>query len=101
MLNLIAASAYFLLIHFGVAGTKLRDTLVARLGELGDGMLASFAFVDATRDETCSWALDAAAARMSAFGTKRTSRRAQSMSAFGGKADISGTLCNDVRPCPN
>ena len=33
MLNLIAASAYFLLIHFGVSGTKLRDTLVARLGE--------------------------------------------------------------------
>jgi alkylation response protein AidB-like acyl-CoA dehydrogenase len=28
------------------------------------------------------------AVRMSAFGTKRTSRRAQSMSAFGGKADI-------------
>jgi hypothetical protein len=25
---------------------------------------------------------------MSAFGTKRTSRRARSMSAFGGKADI-------------
>src|SRR5215469_515281 len=33
MLNLIVASAYFLLIHFGVSGTKLRDTLVARLGE--------------------------------------------------------------------
>lgn len=32
MLNLIAASAYFLLIHFGVSGTALRDTLVARLG---------------------------------------------------------------------
>ncbi len=32
MLNLIAASAYFLLIHFGVSGTKLRDALVARLG---------------------------------------------------------------------
>jgi adenylate cyclase len=28
---------------------------------LGDGMLASFAFVDATRDETCGRALDAAA----------------------------------------
>src|SRR5262249_25094892 len=27
---------------------------------LGDGMLASFAFIDATRDETCSRALDAA-----------------------------------------
>jgi len=33
MLNLIVASAYFLLIHFGVSGTKLRDTLVARLGD--------------------------------------------------------------------
>jgi len=32
MLNLIAASAYFLLIHFGVSGTRLRDTLVTRLG---------------------------------------------------------------------
>lgn len=32
MLNLIAACAYFLLIHFGVSGTRLRDTLVARLG---------------------------------------------------------------------
>jgi uncharacterized membrane protein len=33
MFNLIAASAYFLLIHFGVSGTRLRDTLAARLGE--------------------------------------------------------------------
>jgi uncharacterized membrane protein len=33
MFNLIAASAYFLLIHFGISGTRLRDTLVARLGE--------------------------------------------------------------------
>jgi len=32
MLSLIAASAYFLLIHFGVSGTRLRDELVARLG---------------------------------------------------------------------
>jgi uncharacterized membrane protein len=32
MLNLVAASAYFLLIHFGVSGTRLRDVLVARLG---------------------------------------------------------------------
>lgn len=32
MLNLIVASAYFLLIHFGVSGTRLRDGLVARLG---------------------------------------------------------------------
>src|SRR5262249_28669707 len=33
MLNLIAASAYFLVIHFGVSGTQLRHTVVARLGE--------------------------------------------------------------------
>ena len=33
MFNLIAASAYFLLVHFGVSGTRLRDALVARLGE--------------------------------------------------------------------
>jgi uncharacterized membrane protein len=32
MLNLIAASAYFLLIHFGVSGTRLRDALTDRLG---------------------------------------------------------------------
>jgi uncharacterized membrane protein len=33
MLNLVAASAYFLLIHFVVSGTGLRNVLVARLGE--------------------------------------------------------------------
>ena len=32
MLHLILASAYFLLIHFGVSGTRLRDGLVTRLG---------------------------------------------------------------------
>ncbi|MGQ0834861.1 MAG: NnrU family protein [Gammaproteobacteria bacterium] len=32
MRNLIAAAAFFLLIHFGVAGTKLRDAIVARIG---------------------------------------------------------------------
>lgn len=32
MLNLIAASAFFLLIHFGVSGTRLRDSLVSLLG---------------------------------------------------------------------
>jgi uncharacterized membrane protein len=32
MLDLIAASAYFLLIHFGVSGTRLRDALIARIG---------------------------------------------------------------------
>lgn len=32
MLSLIAASSFFLLIHFGVSGTRLRDVMVARLG---------------------------------------------------------------------
>jgi uncharacterized membrane protein len=32
MPDLIAASAYFLLIHFGVSGTRLRDALTERLG---------------------------------------------------------------------
>lgn len=32
MANLIAACVYFLLIHFVVSGTRLRDVLVARLG---------------------------------------------------------------------
>jgi len=31
--SLIAASAFFLLMHFGVSGTRWRDALVARLGE--------------------------------------------------------------------
>ena len=30
--SLIAASAFFLVIHFGISGTRLRDALVARLG---------------------------------------------------------------------
>jgi uncharacterized membrane protein len=45
VLNLIAACVYFLLIHFVVSGTKLRDALVARLGEgpyRGAFALASF-----------------------------------------------------------
>lgn len=33
MADLIVACAYFLLIHFGVSGTRLRDALTARLGE--------------------------------------------------------------------
>lgn len=33
MADLIAACAYFLLIHFGVSGTRLRDWLAAKLGE--------------------------------------------------------------------
>jgi uncharacterized membrane protein len=33
MSDLIVACAYFLLIHFGVSGTRLRDALTAKLGE--------------------------------------------------------------------
>lgn len=33
MPNLVAASLFFLLIHFGVSGTRLRAVFVARLGE--------------------------------------------------------------------
>jgi uncharacterized membrane protein len=33
MFNLLAACAFFLLIHFAVSGTRLRDRLVAGLGE--------------------------------------------------------------------
>lgn len=33
MRGLIVAAAFFLLIHFGIAGSRLRDVLVARLGE--------------------------------------------------------------------
>lgn len=33
MPDLIAACAYFLLIHFAVSGTRLRDTLIGKLGE--------------------------------------------------------------------
>ena len=33
MPDLIAACAYFLLIHFGVSGTRLRDALTGQLGE--------------------------------------------------------------------
>ena len=46
MTNLILASAVFLLIHFGISGTRLRGWLVARLGEgryLGFFSLASIA----------------------------------------------------------
>jgi uncharacterized membrane protein len=32
MYSLLAASFFFLLIHFGVSGTRLRDVLVARIG---------------------------------------------------------------------
>jgi uncharacterized membrane protein len=33
MQNLIAASLFFLVIHFGISGTRLRDGLITRLGE--------------------------------------------------------------------
>jgi uncharacterized membrane protein len=35
MSSLLAACLFFLLVHFGVAGTRLRDVLVARLGDNG------------------------------------------------------------------
>jgi len=41
---------------------------------LGDGMLATFPFVDATRDETCSQALDAAAEAMDGLERLNTAR---------------------------
>jgi uncharacterized membrane protein len=34
VINLLLACAFFLLIHFAVSGTRLRDALVARLGEV-------------------------------------------------------------------
>lgn len=43
MPDLIAACAYFLLIHFGVSGTRLRDALTRRLGEHGYRALFSLA----------------------------------------------------------
>lgn len=33
MRGLVAAAGFFLLIHFGIAGTRIRDALVARVGE--------------------------------------------------------------------
>ena len=53
MPNLIAASAYFLLIHFGVSGTKLRDTLVARLGEGPYRGAFAVAYPQRRRDDWC------------------------------------------------
>jgi uncharacterized membrane protein len=43
MPDLIAACAYFLLIHFGVSGTRLRDALTAKLGDGPYRGLFSFA----------------------------------------------------------
>ena len=42
---------------------------------LGDGMLAIFPFVDATRDETCSQAIDAAAEAMEALDRLNAARQ--------------------------
>jgi adenylate cyclase len=42
---------------------------------LGDGMLATFPFVDATRDEICSQALDAAAEAMASLDRLNAERR--------------------------
>jgi uncharacterized membrane protein len=33
MRNLVTAAGFFLLIHFGIAGTRLRDAVVTRIGE--------------------------------------------------------------------
>src|SRR5262249_11809498 len=44
--------------------------------------------ISATIRPAANWSNNIPQRRMSAFGTKRTSRRTQSMSAFGGKADI-------------
>jgi uncharacterized membrane protein len=43
VINLLLACAFFLLIHFGVSGTRLRDALVARLGEGPDRAMFSLA----------------------------------------------------------
>lgn len=45
MSSLIAASAFFLLIHFGVSGTRLRDIVVARMGEGRYRVVFAFASV--------------------------------------------------------
>src|SRR5207237_2369938 len=42
---------------------------------LGDGMLATFPFVDATRDETCSQAIDAAAEAMEGLDRLNAARQ--------------------------
>jgi adenylate cyclase len=42
---------------------------------LGDGMLAIFPFVDATRDETCSQSLDAAAEAMAGLDRLNAARQ--------------------------
>ena len=46
MLNLLAAAAFFLAIHLFVSGTRVRDGLIARIGQgpyMGLFVLASFA----------------------------------------------------------
>lgn len=45
MSSLIAASVFFLAIHFGVSGTKLRDVLTARIGEKIYRLLFSLASI--------------------------------------------------------
>ena len=58
----------------------LTASLRARGGQvlkfLGDGMLATFPFVDATRDTTCSEALDAAADAMAGLDRLNAARQA-------------------------
>jgi adenylate cyclase len=54
------------------ASLRLRGGQVLKF--LGDGMLATFPFTDATRDETCRCALDAAAEAMGAIDRLNTER---------------------------
>lgn len=45
MVNLVAAAAFFLLIHFAVSGTRVRDALIGRVGQgpyMGLFVVASF-----------------------------------------------------------
>jgi len=73
MASLIAAAAFFLLIHLGVSGTRLRDSLVGRIGQnayMGLFSLASvaglvwlgFAYAGARGEvwNTAHWGINAA-----------------------------------------
>jgi adenylate cyclase len=55
------------------ASLRLRGGQVLKF--LGDGMLATFPYVDATRDETCARALDAAAEAMERLDRLNAARR--------------------------
>jgi adenylate cyclase len=59
---------------FETLTAALRPHRAQVLKFLGDGMLASFAFIDASRDETCDQALDAAAEAMRSIDRLNTVR---------------------------